>query len=81
MFVRVILLFAAAALVVAVAARQSSGAGHPQTYVVRPGDTLWSIATAHYADDPREGIWKIERRNGLPGATIQPGERLVLPAG
>jgi LysM repeat protein len=81
MFVRVILLFAAAALVVAVAARQSSGAGHQQTYVVRPGDTLWSIASSHYAGDPREGVWKIERRNGLGSAAIEPGERLVLPAG
>ena len=81
MFVRVILLLTAAALLVAVAARQSSGAGHPQSYVVQPGDTLWSIATAHYAGDPREGVWKIERRNHLAGATIQPGVRLVLPAG
>ena len=81
MFVRVMLLFVAAALVVAAAARQSSGAAHQQTYRVRPGDTLWSIAAAHYAGDPREGIWKIERRNRLAGATIRPGELLVLPAG
>ena len=81
MFVRVILLLTVATLVVAVAARQSSGAAHQQTYVVQPGDTLWSIATAHYAGDPREGVWKIERRNHLGGATIQPGVRLVLPGG
>jgi LysM repeat protein len=81
MFVRVILLFAAAALVVAVAARQSSGAGHQQIHTVRLGDTLWSIASAHYAGDPRDGVWKIERRNHLPGPSIEPGERLVLPAG
>jgi len=81
MFARVILILAVAALVVAVAARQSSGAGHQQTYVVQPGDTVWSIATAHYAGDPREGVWKIEKRNHLAGATIQPGQQLVLPAG
>jgi nucleoid-associated protein YgaU len=80
MFARVILLLAVAALVVAVAARQSSGAGHQQTYLVQPGDTLWSIATAHYAGDPREGVWEIEKRNHLPGATIEPGQQLVLPA-
>jgi LysM repeat protein len=80
MFARVILLLAVAALVVAVAARQSSGAGHPQNYVVQPGDTLWSIATGHYAGDPREGVWEIEKRNHLSGATIEPGQRLVLPA-
>ena len=80
MFARVILLLAVAALVVAVAARQSSGAGHPQSYVVQPGDTLWSIATAHYAGDPREGVWEIEKRNHLAGTTIEPGQHLVLPA-
>ena len=81
MFARVILILAVAALVVAVAARQSSGAGRQQTYVVQPGDTVWSIATGHYTGDPREGVWKIEKRNRLVGATIQPGQQLVLPAG
>jgi LysM repeat protein len=81
MFVRVALLLITAAFAVAVAARQSSGAGPTQHYLVKPGDSLWSIATAHYAGDPREGVWKIERRNGLADATIHPGERLVLPAG
>jgi LysM repeat protein len=81
MFVRVILLLTTAALVVAVAARQSSGAAHQQRYRVKAGDTLWSIAAAHYAGDPREAVWKIERRNHLDDASIQPGELLVLPAG
>jgi len=80
MFARVLILLFLASLVVAVAARQSSGAGHQQTVTVRPGDTLWSIAAAHYAGDPREGVWKIQHRNHLAGSTIQPGERLVLPA-
>lgn len=81
MFVRVILLLTAAALVVAVAARQSSGAGHQQLYRVRSGDTLWSVAAGHYAGDPRDAVWKIERRNHLGSSAIQPGELLVLPAG
>jgi len=80
MFVRIALLLIVAVFAIAVAARQSSGAGPAQHYLVRPGDSLWSIATAHYPGDPREGVWKIEQRNGLAGATIQPGERLVLPA-
>jgi nucleoid-associated protein YgaU len=81
MFVRVLLLLTLAALVVAVAARQSSGAGHQQTYLVQSGDTLWSIATRHYAGDPRQAVWDIERRNHLDGASIRPGQLLVLPAG
>ena len=59
--------------------RTSDGAGRTQLYVVHPGDTLWSIAAARYAGDPREGIWKLQHRNDLAGTTITPGERLVLP--
>jgi LysM repeat protein len=81
MFVRIALLLIAAAFAVAVAARQSNGASPTKHYLVRPGDSLWSIASAHYAGDPREGVWKIEQRNGLPDATLRPGERLVLPPG
>ena len=44
-----------------------------------PGDTLWSIAAARYGGDPREGVWKLQRRNDLAGTMISPGERLVLP--
>lgn len=59
--------------------RTVDGAGQAQVYLVQPGDTLWSIASARYAGDPREGIWKLQRRNHLAGATISPGQRLVLP--
>ena len=59
--------------------RASDGAGRAELYVVRPGDTLWSIASARYAGDPREGIWKLQRKNDLAGTTISPGQRLVLP--
>ena len=65
MFVRILVLLLAAVLAVAVAARRSSGAAHQQTYIVRPGDTLWSIAAGHYAGDPREGVWKIEGENAI----------------
>ena len=30
-------------------------------------------------DDPRQGVWEIKERNGLRGATIVPGQMLVLP--
>ena len=80
MFVRIALCIAALALAVSLAARPSGGAGREQVYRVKPYDTLWAIATAHYAGDPREAIWKIERRNGLNGAAIRAGQRLVLPA-
>ena len=66
-------------LVWAVVAHSSEGSAGERTYVVRPYDTLWSIAAAHYAGDPRESVWRLRRRNGLEGTVIQPGQRLVLP--
>jgi nucleoid-associated protein YgaU len=51
-----------------------------QTVVVQPGDTLWSIAAAHYpAADPRERVDAIEALNGLSSPRIQVGETLELP--
>lgn len=79
MFGKLAILLCAAALAVGLAAHSSSGAGPKRTYVVRPGDTLWSVAEHAYAGDPREGVWKLEQRNHLGGATIVPGEKLVLP--
>ena len=79
MFGRIILI----ALVVTVAwaafARGSSGAGKPERYVVKPTDTLWSIAASRYGGDPRDGVWKLEQRNHLASATISPGQHLILP--
>lgn len=52
--------------------------GHPVTYVVQPGDTLWSIATRLSPDgDPRPLVAQMEA--GLGSATIEPGQRIVLP--
>lgn len=79
MFVKLVILLAAAALLVGFAARSSHGAGPARHYVVRPGDTLWSIAEKTYGGDVREAIWNLEQRNHLTTATIIPGEKLVLP--
>jgi len=79
MFGKIILIAALTLIAWAVVARASQGAGPSVRYTVRPGDTLWSIAVGHYAGDPRDGIWKIERRNHLSGALISPGQKLLLP--
>lgn len=79
MFLKTTTLLSVFALFVAVVARPSGGAGRSQTYVVKPADTLWSIAVKTYAGDPREGVWKLERRNHLTGTTVVPGQRLVVP--
>jgi nucleoid-associated protein YgaU len=78
-FVRALIVLAVALLLWSVSAGRSQGAGGPQTYVVRTHDTLWSIAVAHYAGDPREGVWKLRERNGIDAGLIRPGQRLVLP--
>jgi len=79
MFGKFVILLSVAVLAVGLAARGSSGAGPKRTYVVQPGDTLWSVAAHMYSGDPREGVWKLERRNHLVSATIVPGEKLVVP--
>jgi len=78
MFGKLLIVLAVAALAVGLAARSSHGAGPERTYVVKPTDTLWSIAAHTYAGDVREGVWKLEQRNHLAGATITPGQVIVI---
>ncbi|MGH3072578.1 MAG: LysM peptidoglycan-binding domain-containing protein [Gaiellaceae bacterium] len=78
MFGRILILAAAGVFLWAAFARSSDASGPERSYVVRPYDTLWSIAAGGYAD-PRQGVWEIKQRNGLRGSTIVPGQVLVLP--
>jgi len=79
MFGKFLILLCVAVLAVGLAARGSNGAGPKRTYVVKPGDTLWSVAERTYSGDPRQGVWELQRRNHLPSPTIVPGEKLVVP--
>ena len=78
MFGRMLLIVLLAAFLWAALARSSGASGPEHRYVVRPADTLWSIATTHYAD-PRKGVFELRQRNRLDGTTIVPGQVLVLP--
>jgi hypothetical protein len=52
--------------------------GHPVTYVVQPGDTLWSIAQRVEPNaDPRPLVARLAAQTGSD--TVVPGEHLVLP--
>jgi nucleoid-associated protein YgaU len=54
---------------------------HPRTVVVRPGDTLWAIATRiEPASDPRAVADGIASANAIDPAGLAPGQRLVVPA-
>ena len=74
MFPRLAIFLLLIAFVVGVAAGPSGGAGRPVSYVVKPTDTLWSIAATHYAGDPRQGIWSYNSattctaRHSCPGS-------------
>ena len=78
MFGRILILAVLGVFLWAAFARSSDASQPERRYVVQPYDTLWSIAAKGYAD-PREGVWEISERNGLRGATIVPGQVLVLP--
>jgi len=60
-------------------ARPLGAHGQKAFYTVKPYDTLWTIASAHYAGDAREGVWRIEHANRLRSGDIRPGEVLLLP--
>jgi hypothetical protein len=78
-FARIVVVAVAALVLWALFARESGAGGPEQRYRVEAGDTLWSIAVAHHAGDPREGVWELRERNRLAGTTIHPGQLLVLP--
>ena len=63
----------------AVLARDTGAGPNPRYHTVRSGETLWTIASHAYGGDPREAVWLLRERNQLDGATIVPGQRLVLP--
>jgi nucleoid-associated protein YgaU len=55
-----------------------AGSAHPATYVVRPGDTLWTIAErVDPTGDPRPLVARMEAQLGTD--TVVPGEEVRLP--
>ncbi len=79
MFVKLLIVLVVGALALGIVARTSHGAGPERSYVVKPTDTLWSIAAKTYGGDTREGVWQLMQRNHLRSTTLLPGQVLVLP--
>lgn len=50
--------------------------------IVRPGDTLWSIAkdAVGETEDVRQVIYNIQKENHLPSGNIYPGMKLKVRA-
>lgn len=79
MFARIILIAVVAVFAWTAFAHPLGAHGPKQSYVVEQYDTLWSIASSHYAGDTREAVYRIEQGNHLAGGVIRPGQVLVLP--
>jgi LysM repeat protein len=83
----VVLLAVLTALLLSVASRQTpvqAGTGPATsattTVVVQPGETLWTVARGLSADaDIRETVARIQELNGLSGASVRPGQSLIVP--
>lgn len=64
------------------ASQASDPATEPAVVVVRPDDTLWSVAERHRPSrDPYAVIEAIRRLNDLPDHTIHAGQQLLVPDG
>jgi LysM repeat protein len=74
-----ILVLAAALLLVTGRLAYGSGPVASDRVVVAPGDTVWSIAAAHYPGDPRRHVEAILQANRLATPLLTPGQALQLP--
>ena len=74
-----VVLVAAVLLVATGGLAYGSGPTPADTVVVAPGDTVWSIAAAHYRGDPRAHIDAILQANRLSSPLLTPGQALQLP--
>ena len=76
MFVRIVLLLIAAVFALAVAAHRSSGAGPEHRYLVKPGDSLWSITQKSL----KVPVWLLQQYNpDLDFGNLRPGTQISLP--
>jgi len=65
-----------------VAGSEGAGLASRSSYVVRQGDTLWSIARGVAPDeDPRPLVDEIAAANGVDAGAIVPGQTLLVPSG
>ena len=85
---RLVVLAAALGVVAALSGPMSGALGvgrepplvSSRTYVVRPGDTLWSIAATLAPDrDPREVVHDLDLLNEAPVDRLTPGMVLAIP--
>ena len=67
--------------IVATLAYSPTDVGSARFITVEPGQTLWDLAEEiSPSSDPRDVVADIKRLNALTVETLQPGQRLELPA-
>jgi hypothetical protein len=74
-----VLLLAAGLLLMSAQLAYGSSPARYERVTVAPGDTVWSIAAAHYGGDPRARVDQIIRANHLASPSLVPGETLRIP--
>ena len=62
-------------------AQSDTGATQVTSYIVRPGDTLWSYASAitPAGHDVSETVGELITLNNLESGTLQAGQRIIVP--
>lgn len=60
--------------------RQAEASMATETYIVKPDDSLWSIASSHHVDgmSTQEMVDWIKETNGLDRSTIFDGQKLTV---
>ena len=50
------------------------------TYTVKPGDTMWDIASSHYDDDVdiNRVIYEIKKENNMNDVSLSVGQTITL---
>lgn len=63
-------------------ARSDTGATQVISYIVRPGDTLWSYASSitPAGQDVAETVDELISLNNLESGALRAGQRLIVPA-
>jgi len=62
-------------------AQSDTGATQMTSYIVRPGDTLWSYASAitPAGHDVSETVDELIALNNLESGSLQAGQRIIVP--
>jgi LysM repeat protein len=78
----VVLAWGGFSLLTAEPAQSDAGATQVASYIVRPGDTLWSYASSvtPAGQDVAQTVDELISLNDLESGSLQAGQRIIVPA-